>query len=136
MNISVLDRTPTVDLTPQGRQLVLDPVYTITSELHNTVKNTVDTLGASGARSMSRASHMLTDVLSNIVTVTPEIASDMYEKLAPIFSDEVSVDEDDLTVFVMSSVTGFIASIADDLNSESICSSDEDCINGQNEDLK
>ncbi|KAF4342338.1 hypothetical protein FBEOM_3745 [Fusarium beomiforme] len=134
--VSVLNRTPTLRLTPQGRQLVLNPVYAITSELHKTIRNTASTLGPSGARSMSRASHMLTDVLGNIVIVNPDIASDMYKKLAPIFSNDVAVDEGDLSVFVMSSVKGFIASIADDLNSEDNRNSGDDCIKGERAELK
>ncbi|KAF5692902.1 hypothetical protein FDENT_2474 [Fusarium denticulatum] len=128
--VSIMDRTPTLDLTQDDSQALLNNVYIIAEELHNTVKDSVATLGGTGARSMSRATHMLTDVLSNIVTLNPDTASDMYRKLSPIFSNMVSTDEEDLHVFIMSSVIEFLSSIKpDDLDP---CSSG-DC---PNEDLK
>ncbi|KAF5571167.1 hypothetical protein FPHYL_683 [Fusarium phyllophilum] len=131
--VSIMDRTPTLDLTQDDSQALINNVYIITEELHNTVKDSVTTLGGTGARSMSRATHMLADFLSNIVTINPDTASDMYRKLSPIFSDMVSTDEKDLHVFIMSSVTEFLTSIKpDDLDS---CSSG-DCFNSPNEDLK
>ncbi|KAF4433143.1 hypothetical protein FACUT_8180 [Fusarium acutatum] len=131
--VSVMDRTPTLDLTQDDSQALLNHIYIITKELHNTVKDSIATLGGTGARSMSRATHMLADVLSNIVTINPDIASGMYRKLSPIFSNMVSTDEKDLHVFIMSSVTEFLSSIKpDDLDP---CSSG-DCSNSPNEDLK
>ncbi|CZR40386.1 uncharacterized protein FPRO_05286 [Fusarium proliferatum ET1] len=131
--VSIMDRTPTLDLTQDDSQAFLNHAYFITKELHNTVKDSVATLGGTGARSMSRATHMLADVLSNIVTINPSIASDVYRKLSPIYSDVVSTDEKDLHVFIMSSVTEFLSSIKpDDLDS---CSSG-DCFNSPNEELK
>ncbi|KAF5244208.1 hypothetical protein FANTH_7820 [Fusarium anthophilum] len=131
--VSIMDRTPTLDLAQDDSQVLLNNVYIITEELHNTVKDSVDTLGGTGARSMSRATHMLTDVLSNIVTISPAIAPDMYRKLSPIFSDVDLTNEEDLKVFIMSSVSEFLSSIKpDDLDS---CSSG-DCLNSLNEELK
>ncbi|KAF5988131.1 hypothetical protein FBULB1_1599 [Fusarium bulbicola] len=131
--VSIMDRTPTLDLAQDDSQALLNNVYIITEELHNTVKDSVDTLGGTGARSMSRATHMLTDVLSNIVTISPDIAPGMYRKLSPIFSDVDLTNEEDLKVFIMSSVTEFLSSIKpDDLDS---CSSG-DCLNSPNEELK
>lgn len=134
--VSIMDRTPTLDLTQDDSQAILNNVYIITEELHNTVQDSVATLGGTGARSMSRATHMLADVLSNIVTLNPDTASDMYRKLSPIFSNMVSTDEEDLQVFIMSSVTEFLSSIKpDDLDSDTACDS-EDCSNSPNEELK
>ncbi|KAI7765201.1 hypothetical protein LZL87_009730 [Fusarium oxysporum] len=117
--VSTLDRTPTLDLTQDDSQTLLNHVYIMTEELHNTVKDSVTTLGGTGARSMSRATHMLADVLSNIVTINPDTASDMYRKLSPVFSDVVPTNEEDLQVFIMSSVTEFLSSIKpDDLDSD------------------
>ncbi|KAI1047737.1 hypothetical protein LB505_006428 [Fusarium chuoi] len=134
--VSIMDRTPTLDLTQDDSQAFLNHAYFITKELHNTVKDSVATLGGTGARSMSRATHMLADVLSNIVTINPDITSDVYRKLSPIFSDIVSTDEKDLHVFIMSSVTEFLSSIKpDDLDSDTACSSG-DCFDSPNEELK
>jgi hypothetical protein len=134
--VSILDRTPTLDLTQEDSQNLIRHVYTITKELHNTVKDSVNTLGGTGARSMSRATHMFADVLSNIVTINPDITSDIYHKLRPIFSDMVPTDEDDLQAFIMSSVTEFLSSIKpDDLDSDTVCSSG-DCFNSPKEDLR
>ncbi|KAH7267721.1 uncharacterized protein BKA55DRAFT_733930 [Fusarium redolens] len=134
--VSILDRTPTLDLTQEDSQNLIRHVYTITKELHNTVKDSVNTLGGTGARSMSRATHMFADVLSNIVTINPDITSDIYHKLKPIFSDMVPTDEDDLQAFIMSSVTEFLSSIKpDDLDSDTACSSG-DCFNSPKEDLR
>ncbi|KAG9505177.1 hypothetical protein J7337_002143 [Fusarium musae] len=134
--VSIIDRTSTLDLSQDDGQALLNHVYFITKELHSTVKDSVATLGGTGARSMSRATHMLADVLSNIVTLNPDTASDMYRKLSPIFFNMVSSDEKDLHVFIMSSVTEFLSSIKpDDLNSDTACGS-EDCSNSPNEDLK
>ncbi|KAH7171748.1 hypothetical protein DER46DRAFT_165137 [Fusarium sp. MPI-SDFR-AT-0072] len=134
--VSTLDRTPTLDLTQDDSQTLLNHVYIMTEELHNTVKDSVTTLGGTGARSMSRATHMLADVLSNIVTINPDTASDMYRKLSPVFSDVVPTNEEDLQVFIMSSVTEFLSSIKpDDLDSDTVCSSGY-CFNSPNEDLK
>ncbi|PNP82247.1 hypothetical protein FNYG_04436 [Fusarium nygamai] len=131
--VSIMDRTPTLDLTQDDSQALLNNVYIITEELHNTVKDSVATLGGAGARSMSRAIHMLTDVLSNIVTLNPDTTSEVYRKLSPIFYTMVSTDEEDLHVFIMSSVTEFLSSIKpDDLDSDTACGSG-DC---PNEDLK
>ncbi|KAG4260784.1 hypothetical protein FPRO04_04408 [Fusarium proliferatum] len=134
--VSIMDMTPTLDLTQDNSQALLSNVYTITKELQSTVKDSVTTLGGTGARSMSRATHMLADALSNIVTINPSIASDVYRKLSPIFSDVVSTDEKDLHVFIMSSVTEFLSSIKpDDLDSDTACSSG-DCSDSPNEELK
>ncbi|RBQ79774.1 hypothetical protein FVER14953_05640 [Fusarium verticillioides] len=134
--VSIIDRTSTLDLSQDDGQALLNHVYFITKELHSTVKDSVATLGGTGARSMSRATHMLADVLSNIVTLNPDITSEMYRKLSPIFSNMVSTDEEDLQVFIMSSVTEFLSSTKpDDLNSDTACGS-EDCSNSPNEDLK
>nr|RBQ93227.1 hypothetical protein FVER53263_05640 [Fusarium verticillioides] len=134
--VSIIDRTSTLDLSQDDGQALLNHVYFITKELHSTVKDYVATLGGTGARSMSRATHMLADVLSNIVTLNPDITSEMYRKLSPIFSNMVSTDEEDLQVFIMSSVTEFLSSIKpDDLNSDTACGS-EGCSNSPNEDLK
>ncbi|KAF5533643.1 hypothetical protein FMEXI_11719 [Fusarium mexicanum] len=131
--VSIMDSTPTLDLAQDDSQTLLNNVYTITEELHNTVKDSVNTLGGTGARSMSRATHMLTDVLSNIVNISPDIAPAMYRKLSPIFSDVVLTNEEDLKVFVMSSMTEFLSSIKpDDVDS---CSSG-DCFDSPNEELK
>ncbi|KAF5613761.1 uncharacterized protein FSUBG_373 [Fusarium subglutinans] len=131
--VSIMDRTPTLDLAQDDSQALLRNVYIITEELHNTVKDSIDTLGGTGARAMSRATHMLTDVLSNIVTISPDIAPDMYRKLSSIFSDVDLTNEEDLKVFIMSSVTEFLSSIKpDDLDS---CSSG-DCFDSPNEELK
>ncbi|KAF5538785.1 hypothetical protein FNAPI_10978 [Fusarium napiforme] len=134
--VSVIDRTSTLDLSQDDGQALLNHVYFITKELHNTAKDSLAILGGTGARSMSRATHMLVDVLSNIVTLNPDTASDMYRKLSPIFSDMVSTDENNLHVFIMSSVTEFLSSIKpDDLDSDTACSSG-DCSDSPNEDLK
>ncbi|KAF5645073.1 uncharacterized protein FTJAE_2578 [Fusarium tjaetaba] len=131
--VSIMDRNPTLDLTQDDGQALLNNVYNITEELQNTVKDSVTTLGGTGARSMSRATHMLADVLSNIVTLNPDTASDMYRKLNPIFSNMVSTDEKDLHVFIMGSVTEFLSSIKpDDLDP---CSSG-DCSDSPKEELK
>ncbi|KAF5640499.1 hypothetical protein F52700_3650 [Fusarium sp. NRRL 52700] len=131
--VSIMDRTPTLDLTQDDSQTLLENVYIITKELHNTVKDSVNTLGGTGARSMSRATHMLADVLSNIVTMNPDIAPDMYRKLSPMFSDVVPTNEEDLQVFIMSSVTEFLSSIKpEDVDP---CTS-EDCFSSPNEELK
>ncbi|KAG5773938.1 hypothetical protein H9Q72_000464 [Fusarium xylarioides] len=134
--VSIMDRTPTLDLTQDDSQALLNHVYIITEELHSTVKDSVTTLGGTGARSMSRATHMLADALSNIVTINPDITSDMYRKLSPIFSNMISTDEKDLHVFIMSSVTEFLASIKPEaIDSDTGCSSG-DCFDSPNEDLK
>uniref|UniRef100_A0A0D2XEW6 Uncharacterized protein n=1 Tax=Fusarium oxysporum (strain Fo5176) TaxID=660025 RepID=A0A0D2XEW6_FUSOF len=134
--VSTMDRTPTLDLSRDDSKTLLNHVYIMTEKLHNTVKDSVTTLGGTGARSMSRATHMLADVLSNIVTINPDTASDMYRKLSPVFSDMVPTNEDNLQVLIMSSVTEFLSSIKpDDLDSDTACSSG-DCFNSPNEDLK
>ncbi|EXL60972.1 hypothetical protein FOCG_00232 [Fusarium oxysporum f. sp. radicis-lycopersici 26381] len=134
--VSTMDRTPTLDLSRDDSKTLLNHVYIMTEKLHNTVKDSVTTLGGTGARSMSRATHMLADVLSNIVTINPGTASDMYHKLSPVFSDMVPTNEENLQVFIMSSVTEFLSSIKpDDLDSDTACSSG-DCFNSPNEDLK
>ncbi|KAF4944262.1 hypothetical protein FGADI_12805 [Fusarium gaditjirri] len=134
--VSTMDRTPTLDLTQDDSQALLYHIYIMTEELHNTVKDSVTTLGGTGARSMSRATHMLADVLSSIITITPDTASDMYRKLSPVFSDVVPANEADLQVFIMSPVTEFLTSTRPDgLDADTACSSG-DCFNSPNEDLK
>ncbi|KAF4456066.1 hypothetical protein F53441_1787 [Fusarium austroafricanum] len=132
--VSILDDTPSQDITPENRQQLLSSLYTITKELHDTIKDYINTTdGATGARSMSRSVHMLTDLLSSIVTVDPDIASEMSLKLTPIFG-EVTHDEGDLPGFVTSSVTEFLSSI--ETKDDSGCNGSEDCFNNLNEDLK
>jgi hypothetical protein len=127
--VSRLDNASKMDFTPQERQRLMDDVYTITKVFFDTTKDYVETLGgASGGRSLSRAAHMLTDVLDSIITIDSDVASDMSRKLTPIFSG--IGNEEELLSVIVSSVTSFLSSIKVEPCSGSDCSSD------QNEELR
>lgn len=127
--VSRLDNAPKMDLTSKERQQLIDDVYIITNVFFHTTKDYVKTLGgAEGGRSLSRAAHMLTDVLDSIVTIDSDVASDMSRKLTPIFSGVG--DEEELLSVIVSSVRDFLSSIKVEPCSGSDCSSD------QNEELR
>nr|CEG05242.1 unnamed protein product [Fusarium clavum] len=127
--VSRLDNASKMDFTPKQRQHLIEDVYTITKVFFDTTKDYVETLGgSSGGRSLSRAAHMLTDVLDSIITIDSDIASDMSRKLTPIFSG--IGNEEELLSVIVSSVTSFLSSIKVEPCSGSDCSSD------QNEELR
>ncbi|KAJ4004117.1 hypothetical protein NW752_010805 [Fusarium irregulare] len=127
--VSRLDNASKMDFTPKERQQLIDDIYIITNVFFDTTKDYVKTLGgAEGGRSLSRAAHMLTDVLDSIVTIDSNIASDMSRKLTPVFSDVG--DEEELLSVIVSSVRDFLSSIKVEPCSGSDCSSD------QNEELR
>ncbi|CEI38502.1 hypothetical protein FVEN_g11689 [Fusarium venenatum] len=129
--VSQLDTTPNMVFTQEERRNLIDDVHIITSEFFKATQDYIETLGgASGGRSLSRAAHMLTDVLESIVSIDAGIASDMSRKLKPIFS-EVGDDDEDLLNVVMSSVMSFVSSI----ETATTCGT-EDCLSDQNEELR
>jgi hypothetical protein len=135
--VSNLDTTPIMDFNQEERRKLIDDVYIVTSEFFKTTKDYVETLGgASGGRSLSRAAHMLTDVLDSITAIDSKLASDMSRKLTPIFPGNVDGDEDDLLNVVVSSVTSFLSSIKLDEAPATTCSSSQDCSSDQNEELR
>ncbi|KAF4948241.1 hypothetical protein FSARC_13787 [Fusarium sarcochroum] len=108
--VSGLYETPNMDMSQEERQQLLEHLYTITHEVYQATKSYVDELGsASGGRSLSRASHMLADMLDCIVTIDPDIVPDVDRALTPIFPGGVSHDE--LLNGVMSSMASFLSSI-------------------------
>ncbi|KAJ4268953.1 hypothetical protein NW762_003024 [Fusarium torreyae] len=114
--VSGLRGTPNMDMSQEERQQLLEHLYTITHEVYEATKLYVDELGsASGGRSLSRASHMLANMLGCIVAIDPDIAPDMDSALTPIFPDGVSHDDTQraggLLDGVMDSVTSFLSSI-------------------------
>lgn len=134
--VSYLDNTPNMEFTQEERQRIAKDVYIITSEFFKTTKDYVETLGgASGGRSLSRAAHMLTDMLDNIVSVDPEVSFELSHRLTPIFSGKVGRDEDDLLDVVMGSVTRFLSSIKVEASATAYSGS-EDCSSNQNEELR
>ncbi|KAM0498476.1 hypothetical protein ACHAP8_006098 [Fusarium lateritium] len=130
-SVSQLHTTLNMVFTQEERRNLIDDVHIITSEFFKTTQDYIETLGgASGGRSLSRAAHMLTDVLESIVAIDAGIASDMSRKLTPIFS-EVGDDDEDLLNVVVSSITSFLSSI----KPATTCST-EDCFSDQNEELR
>jgi hypothetical protein len=128
--VSGLDDTSNVDL-----------LYTINSYFYTTTKDFVDTLGGvSGGRSLSRAAHMLAEMLESIATVYPSAASDMSSNLAPIFPAELGQNDDDLLDLIMGPVVSFLASVKtvniDDSKTTECSVSDMDCSGDPNEDLR
>jgi hypothetical protein len=139
--VSGLDDTSNVDLTQEERKKLIEYLYTINSYFYTTTKDFVDTLGGvSGGRSLSRAAHMLAEMLESIATVYPSAASDMSSNLAPIFPAELGQNDDDLLDLIMGPVVSFLASVKtvniDDSKTTECSVSDMDCSGDPNEDLR
>ncbi|KAM0546433.1 hypothetical protein ACHAPJ_010900 [Fusarium lateritium] len=114
--VSGLRGTPNMDMSQEERQQLVEHLYTITHEVYEATRSYVDELGsASGGRSLSRASHMLANMLGRIVAIDPNIVPDMNRALTPIFPGGVSHDEmqrtGELLDGVMDSVTSFLSSV-------------------------
>jgi hypothetical protein len=129
------------DLTQEERKELTEHLYTITSDFYKTTKDYVDTLGgASGGRSLSRAAHMLAEMLKSIATVYPSTIAEMSSKLAPIFPAELGQNDDDLLDLIMGPVVSFLTSIktvhVDDSKTTECSVSDMDCSSDPNEDLR
>lgn len=129
------------DLTQGERKELVEYLYTINSYFYKATKDFIDTLGgSSGGRSLSRAGHMLAEMLESIATAYPSAASDMSIKLAPIFPAELGQNDDDLLDLVMGPVVSFLTSIkavpVDDSKTAECSISEMDCSDDLNEDLR
>lgn len=139
--VSNLGDTSNADLTQGERKELIEFLYTINSYFYKTTKDFIDTLGgSSGGRSLSRAGHMLAEMLESIATAYPSAASDMSIKLAPIFPAELGQNDDDLLDLVMGPVVSFLTSIkavpVDDSKTAECSISEMDCSDDLNEDLR
>jgi hypothetical protein len=139
--VSGLDDTSNADLATEERKKLMEHLYSITSDFYKTTKDYVDTLGgASGGRSLSRAAHMLAEMLESIATVYPSAIADMRSMLAPIFPAELGQNDDDLLDLIMSPVASFLASIktvhVDDSKATECSVSEMDCSSDPEEDLR
>lgn len=134
--VSQLDTTPNMVFTQEERRKLIDGLYIITGEFVKTTKGYIDTFGgATGGRSLSRAAHMLTDVLDNVATIDTGVASDMSRKLIPVFSG-VDGDDGKLLNVVVSPVTSFLSSIKLDKAPTAACSGSKDCFSNRGEELR
>ncbi|CAJ0553285.1 Ff.00g117970.m01.CDS01 [Fusarium sp. VM40] len=139
--VSGLGDASNPDLAQEERKELIEYLYTINSYFYKTTKDFIDTLGgASGGRSLSRAGHMLAEMLESIATTYPSAASDMGSKLAPIFPAELGQNDDDLLDLVMGPVVSFLTSIktvpVDDSKTAECSISEMDCSGDLNEDLR
>jgi hypothetical protein len=139
--VSGLDDTSNADLTQVERKELTEYLYTITSEIYKATKDYVDALGgASGGRTLSRAAHMLTEMLESIASIYPSTVSDISSKLAPIFPVELGQNDDDLLDLIMGPMASFLSSIKtihiDDSKTTKCSVSDMDCSSDFNEDLR
>ncbi|SPJ79350.1 uncharacterized protein FTOL_07741 [Fusarium torulosum] len=139
--VSGLDDTSNADLATEERKKLMEHLYSIISDFYKTTKDYVDTLGGtSGGRSLSRAAHMLAEMLESIATVYPSAIADMRSMLAPIFPAELGQNDEELLDLIMNPVVGFLASIKTvhvDNSKTAECSvSEMDCSGDPNEDLR
>ncbi|KAM0345728.1 hypothetical protein ACHAPU_006081 [Fusarium lateritium] len=139
--ISGLDSTSKAVLTQEERQQLIDHLYTITSKFYGTTKEYIETLGgSSGGRSLSRAAHMLSDMLESVVAIDPSIIPDMANKLTPIFPAGLGENDDNLIDLIMDPVTSFVSSIKTDHSHDSVTTQcagpDTSCYHDLNEELR
>ncbi|RGP71584.1 hypothetical protein FSPOR_3290 [Fusarium sporotrichioides] len=134
--VSQLDTMSNMVFTQEERRNLIDDLHVVTSEFFKTTRGYIDTLGgATGGRSLSRAAHMLTDVLDNVVTIDTGVASDMSRKLIPVFSG-VDGDDGKLLNVIVSPVTSFLSSIKLDKAPTAACSGSKDCFSNRGEELR
>ncbi|KAM0242220.1 hypothetical protein ACHAP5_007307 [Fusarium lateritium] len=139
--VSGLDDASNADLSAEERKELLEYLYSINSDFYKTTKDYVDTLGgASGGRSLSRAAHMLAEMLESIATGYPSAIADMSSNLTPIFPAELGQNDDDLLDLIMGPVVSFLASVktvhVDDSMTTECSVSDMDCSSDPNEELR
>ncbi|GKU16899.1 unnamed protein product, partial [Fusarium langsethiae] len=110
-------------------------------QFYKATKDYVDTFGgASGGQTLSRAAHMLAEMLESIAIVYPSAVSDISSKLALIFPVELNQNDSNLLDLIMGLMASFLSSIktihvgASEATERSV--SDMDCSSDPNKDSK